>query len=201
MPVQPEFNFNQSRGTVGAGAGEEEEVEDKMDWMGDRLAMLIAEGQKALGKEVVVMSEAAEDEVDDGSGEWVDQGPSTETASIGRSRSGSRSGSIRRRGRAPAPNALTPSTWGGPATGSLSVPSSASAQQSTFAGLASNNSGLPMSLPNQNGGISTWGSSSDMGSSRSFTDREDVNMLESAELRESMARARAAYLAKRGGAS
>lgn len=196
MPVQPEFNFNQSRGTVGAGAGEEEEVEDKMDWMGDRLAMLIAEGQKALGKEVVVMSEAAEDEVDDGSGEWVDQGPSTETASIGRSRSGS----VRRRGRAPAPNALTLSTWGGPATGSLSVPSSASAQQSTFAGSASN-SGLPMFLPNQTGGISTWGSSLDMGSSRSFTDREDVNMLESAELRESMARARAAYLAKRSGAS
>lgn len=44
-----------------------------MSWMGDRLAQLIAEGQKALGKEVVIMSETQEDEVDDGSGAWVEE--------------------------------------------------------------------------------------------------------------------------------
>ena len=112
--VQPEFDFSQVRGMVGSTGEESEEVEDKMDWMGDRLAMLIAEGQKALGKEVVVMSESAEDEVDDGDGAWVDndQGPSgSGSANFGRSRSGS--GSIRRRGRQPAPHALAPSAWAG----------------------------------------------------------------------------------------
>lgn len=44
-----------------------------MSWMGNRLALLIAEGQKALGKEVVIMSEDQEDEVDDGSGAWVEE--------------------------------------------------------------------------------------------------------------------------------
>lgn len=41
-----------------------------MDWIGDRIAKLIEEGKKALGKEIVVMSDAKEDEVDDGSGAW-----------------------------------------------------------------------------------------------------------------------------------
>ena len=44
-----------------------------MSWMGNRLAQLIAEGQKALGKEVVIMSEDQADEVDDGSGAWVEE--------------------------------------------------------------------------------------------------------------------------------
>ena len=48
-------------------------MDDQMSWMGDRLAQLIAEGQKALGKEVVIMSENQEDEVDDGSGAWVEE--------------------------------------------------------------------------------------------------------------------------------
>lgn len=44
-----------------------------MSWIGDKLAHLIAEGQKALGKEIVIMSEDKEDEVDDGSGAWVEE--------------------------------------------------------------------------------------------------------------------------------
>lgn len=51
-----------------------------MSWMGDRLANLIAEGQRALGKEVVVMTEGQEDAVDDGSEGWVEDdenGPSS----------------------------------------------------------------------------------------------------------------------------
>lgn len=197
MHVQPEFDFSQTRGMVGPAGGEEEEVEDKMDWMGDRLAMLIAEGQKALGKEVVVMSDAAEDEVDDGSGAWVDQGagPSVSgSASLGRSRSGSRSGSMRR-GRAPAPHALAPSAWN--MAGTVSAPSSASPRRAVF-GEPMMSAGLSMSVPNHGiEGMGAWASSSDAGSSKSF---EDSTMFESEELRESMARARAAYLARRAGA-
>ncbi|RDX54205.1 hypothetical protein OH76DRAFT_1073016 [Lentinus brumalis] len=52
---------------------EEADVDEQMSWIGDRLTQLIAEGQKALGKEVVVMSEDKADEVDDGSGAWVEE--------------------------------------------------------------------------------------------------------------------------------
>jgi len=43
-----------------------------MDWIGDKLSALIAEGKRALGAEIVVMSDAKEDEVDDGTGVWED---------------------------------------------------------------------------------------------------------------------------------
>ena len=56
-----------------------------MSWIGDRLAHLISEGQKALGKEVVVMSEDQADEVDDGSGAWVEDEPEPEPPRSGRS--------------------------------------------------------------------------------------------------------------------
>ncbi|KAI9573935.1 hypothetical protein HD554DRAFT_572626 [Boletus coccyginus] len=45
----------------------------QMDWMGDRLTCLIQEGQKALGREIVVMSDAKEVEVDDGSNDWEEK--------------------------------------------------------------------------------------------------------------------------------
>ena len=44
-----------------------------MDWIGDKLSMLIEQGKRALGTEVVVMSEAKEDEVDDGSPGWEEE--------------------------------------------------------------------------------------------------------------------------------
>lgn len=44
----------------------------QMDWIGDRLTQLIEEGKRALGTEVVVASETPEDEMDDGSGDWVE---------------------------------------------------------------------------------------------------------------------------------
>ena len=47
--------------------------DQQMDWMSDRLAKLIEDGKRALGTEVVVMSESKEDEVDDGSGAWVEE--------------------------------------------------------------------------------------------------------------------------------
>ena len=67
-----------------------------MDWMTDRLQQLIEEGKRALGKEIVVMSEAKEDEVDDGSGAWEEEEPTLPP---------SRSGSLRR-GRRPRNIAL-----------------------------------------------------------------------------------------------
>ncbi|KAG7444528.1 uncharacterized protein BT62DRAFT_981715 [Guyanagaster necrorhizus] len=48
----------------------EDSVEDQIDWIGDKLTMLIEEGKKALGREVVVMSEDPADEVDDGNDDW-----------------------------------------------------------------------------------------------------------------------------------
>jgi hypothetical protein len=44
-----------------------------MDWISDKLSMLIEQGKKALSCEIVVMSDAAEDEVDDASGAWEEQ--------------------------------------------------------------------------------------------------------------------------------
>jgi len=44
-----------------------------MDWIGGKLAMLIEEGKKALGREVVVMSDSKDDEVDDGMGAWEEE--------------------------------------------------------------------------------------------------------------------------------
>lgn len=46
----------------------------QIDWIGTQLSQLIEQGKRALGREVVVMSDAKEDEVDDGSGAWVDDG-------------------------------------------------------------------------------------------------------------------------------
>ncbi|KZT07571.1 uncharacterized protein LAESUDRAFT_116199 [Laetiporus sulphureus 93-53] len=57
------------------------EVDDQVLWMNDRLASLIAEGQRALGKEVVVMSETQEDEEDDGAGGWVEEDTGQSTSS------------------------------------------------------------------------------------------------------------------------
>lgn len=62
----------------------------KIDWIGGKLAQLIEEGKRALGTEIVVSSDAPEDEIDDGSGNWADElqtlpGSSTSYASRSRS--------------------------------------------------------------------------------------------------------------------
>ncbi|KAI9062707.1 hypothetical protein FKP32DRAFT_1604161 [Trametes sanguinea] len=74
-PIPPEFSFasGSQPDLSKAAAEDEEDPDDKMSWIGDRLAQLIAEGQKALGREIVIMSEDKEDEVDDGSGAWVEE--------------------------------------------------------------------------------------------------------------------------------
>ncbi|KAM5533814.1 hypothetical protein V8D89_012477 [Ganoderma adspersum] len=70
-PIPPEFNFA-SGSRLSPKPTEDADVDDQMSWMGSRLTQLIAEGQKALGKEVVIMSEDQADEIDDGSGAWVE---------------------------------------------------------------------------------------------------------------------------------
>jgi len=44
-----------------------------MNRIQDRLAQLIEEGKRALSREVVVMSDAKEDEIDDGSSAWEEE--------------------------------------------------------------------------------------------------------------------------------
>lgn len=70
-PAQFDFRSRQQDD----GNGEDNEAEDQMDWIGGRISKLIEEGKKALGAEVIVMSDSKEDEVDDESEAWeeVDQ--------------------------------------------------------------------------------------------------------------------------------
>ncbi|PIL24922.1 hypothetical protein GSI_12809 [Ganoderma sinense ZZ0214-1] len=86
-PIPPEFNFA-SGSRSSPKPTEDADMDDQMSWMGSRLAQLIAEGQKALGKEVVIMSEDQADEVDDGSGAWVEEDESSAAGSSRRLDSG-----------------------------------------------------------------------------------------------------------------
>ncbi|KAH9935979.1 uncharacterized protein BXZ73DRAFT_89466 [Epithele typhae] len=71
-PIPPEFDFA-SGSRASPKPTEDADPEEQMSWIGDRLTQLISEGQKALGKEVVIMSEDQQDEEDDGSGAWVEE--------------------------------------------------------------------------------------------------------------------------------
>jgi hypothetical protein len=149
----------------------------QMDWMGGRLAQLVEDGKKALGKEVVVMSEVQEDEVDDGDGGWEEEADADVPLS-----GTSRSGSLRRRGRHRAPGTI-------PSTSYLSPPPTVSPYQQQFstAHLSQSCSAIP--IP----GRSPHDYSADTPRlSSSF--REDESQWQSPELRESMERARVTYL-------
>ncbi|KAH9072262.1 hypothetical protein EDB83DRAFT_2361950 [Lactarius deliciosus] len=173
-PIKPEFDFESQ-------ADQGDELEDKMDWMGDRLARLIEDGKKALGKEVVVMSEAQEDEEDDGSGNWEEE------AKLGTSSGqASRSGSIRRKDKS---QALNFTSYASPFT---TPPPSASPRRQQFSTLLSSHPTSALPIP----GRSTHSTSVDtVQSYHSY--RGDESQWQSPELRESMERARAAYLRDR----
>lgn len=87
-----------------------------MDWMSDRLAKLIEDGKRALGTEVVVMSESKEDEVDDGSGAWVEDGPlpSSSSASFSTRRGRKRPQNLPLPSFSPPAYAHTPSPFSSP---------------------------------------------------------------------------------------
>ena len=141
----------------------------QMDWIGDKLSQLIQEGQKALGREIVVASETQEDEVDDGSGAWQEEYPDYDPPK----RSSSRSGSIRR---AKRPHNVHTSPSSSPRTNRVDLQPNGPVSMY-----------IPVSIKR---GLST---ESQIGTS--FT--EDESAWESQELRESMSKARARYLANR----
>ncbi|KAJ3931228.1 MAG: hypothetical protein NXY57DRAFT_1008285 [Lentinula lateritia] len=69
---------------------------DQIDSLGSKLSFLIEQGKRALGREIVVMSEVEEDAVDDGSGAWIEEDQEGEFGKRGTGRL-SRSGSASRR--------------------------------------------------------------------------------------------------------
>ncbi len=152
-----------------------------MDWIGDKLSMLIEQGKKALNAQVVVMSDAKEDEVDDGSGMWEEE----------EAPSRSRSGSVRH---AKRPKALNLGS-GPTSTYTLSSPRGPSTFPSSI------------SVPTTHS-YSSFGPDSDttrlLPTSHSTTSLQNLNAedpasFESPELRESMERARSRMMARRGG--
>ncbi|KAF5381414.1 hypothetical protein D9757_009073 [Collybiopsis confluens] len=176
---------------------EAETADDQMDWIGSKLTSLIEEGRKALGREVVVMSESKEDEVDDGSGEWVEEEGVDEfgTRIGGRPRgrsnagSGSRSGSRRTPGSA---NASLGRRAGAAAAAGVTInaPSSVNFTGSSTSYSASTspresqfdlNAGLSSSLPNTLHGMGPGSS----------VRHDSESSWQSPELRETMERARA----------
>ena len=172
-----------------------------MDWIGDKLSMLIEQGKRALGTEVVVMSDAKEDEVDDGSGGWEEEDNDQPRT---RSRSGSVKHSTKR------PRSILPPSFTTP----MSHPSSSSPDS---APTNSNFSFAPSSAPGSTNYITprkihSRGISYESGvglgldsalrngaliTSPSFM--EDSSSWESPEVRESMERARSRYFEKRIG--
>ncbi|KAH9933425.1 uncharacterized protein B0H18DRAFT_983630 [Fomitopsis serialis] len=168
-PIPPEFNF----GAPAPVEPEEGEADDQMSWMGGRLAALIAEGQRALGKEVVVMSEAQEDEEDDGGDGWIEEDDGHSVASSTRT--------SRRRWNASPPPYST-SRRGSPFP-------SASPRRTTFDLAPSYNGSSSMSIqssPRRHG--RDVSAEPDAFASRSFI--EDESQWQTPELREAMERAR-----------
>lgn len=149
-----------------------------MDWIGDKLSMLIEQGKKALNAQVVVMSDVKEDEVDDGSGMWEED--EEEVKERERLHSRSRSGSVRY---AKRPKALN--------LGSASASTSTSFPSSTSAPVLSNHHHNPLIMHLPPASQST--------TSLQNVSVEDPMSFESPELRESMQRARARMMARRGG--
>ncbi|KAG2144540.1 hypothetical protein DEU56DRAFT_790210 [Suillus clintonianus] len=175
---------------------DEEEVEaeaDEMDWIGDKLSQLIQEGHRALNMEVVVMSEAKEDEVDDGSGDWEEEQPAVGP-------SVSRRSSFRRTHR---PRDIQPPSY---SAFTVSPSPSSSPRKRKFVGEAvhlspdrSDFSRLPVpSTPRRIARDSSMDFDAVPTVSSSF--KEDESAWQSPELRESMERARAQYLQRRMGA-
>jgi len=166
----PDFKFGQIEGE---GEGE---AEDQMDWIGDRISQLVEEGKKALGTEVVVMSDSKEDEVDDGSGLWEDSDGGNLGSSTS-SRYGRRSlSSPRKRVRPSFPDNPIPGGLG--ESPSSRPPAYTSPTTSTFPGSESLSASPSM--------ITGW-------------TREAEGDWQSEEVKASMERARATYMAKKRG--
>ena len=157
-----------------------------MDWIGGKISQLIEEGKKALGSEIVVMSDVKEDEVDDGSGLWED----SDGGELGFSAS-SRYGRMsprRKRARQSLPHQSIPGGLGGEFSPSK-PPAYASPTKSTS----------PVSSSLVQSSVELVPSLASSVSSSTGWVRETENDWQSEEVRESMERARALYMAKRRG--
>ncbi|KAG9309908.1 hypothetical protein JVU11DRAFT_9940 [Chiua virens] len=159
---------------------------NQMDWIGDRLTRLIQEGQKALGREVVVMSEAKEDEVDDGSDAWEEEANNRPGQSV------SRRGSVRSLRRAHRPRDI-------PLPPSYSLPSPRKRNFETdsvhLSPGRSHGGHVVSATPRRHArGVSV---ESDVFAPVASSLKEDESAWQSPELRESMERARARYLQRR----
>jgi hypothetical protein len=141
-----------------------------MDWIGDKLSILIEQGKKALGREVVVMSEAQEDEIDDGTGTWEEE----------MTRATSSQSSPRQ---AKTPRVTLPSSFYPYSPPPLS--SSPTMRSTRF----ETSSGLPITPPRITQGVSMASDTRTISSHR-----EDESAWQSPELRESMEKARARFL-------
>jgi hypothetical protein len=151
-----------------------ENEDDEMDWLGGKLAQLIEEGKKALGKEVVVLSDAKEDEEDDGSGAWVSDDEFGIPGALGRKR---RTGSVRSR------------------TGRSSTVSNGAC------GVFGNTTKVGLSLPTtptRGRGMSCNGGGSVGASPTTSSLLQEPEQFESPEVREMMERARAKIAARLG---
>lgn len=155
-----------------------------MDWIGGRISQLIEEGKRALGAEVVVMSDSKEDEVDDGSGLWEDSDGGelgSPTSRYGRT-------SPRRSRVWPSLHQVLPGSSGGEFSPS-NPPAYMSPTKSTLAG----SPGLMQSSADP---IHALASST---ASTTGWIKETENDWQSEEVKESMERARAMYMAKWAG--
>lgn len=156
-----------------------------MDWIGDKLSVLIAEGKRALGREIVVMSDSKDDEIDDGSSAWEDSVPASCSASTRRRRSHTTSSAAsvsalsasQRRHRAQQPDAGSMYQNFSASTSSLPRPPS-TPRRKHQAGLSLDSSPVTRRL---------------------WTSSEEITSFESPELREAMERARQRALAMRAG--
>ena len=170
-----------------------------MDWIGDKLSMLIEQGKRALGTEVVVMSDAKEDEVDDGSPGWEEE----ENNNNNQSRTLSRSGSVKNLKR---PRSILPP----PFTIPIPHASTSSPKRSIYDSSTPTNSNFSFAPSSAPGSVNytttprkthSRGISHESGvgfgfdpafTSPSFV--EDSSSWESPEIREGMEKARSRYL-------
>ena len=157
-----------------------------MDWIGDRLSQLIEEGKKALGKEVVVIADSKEDEVDDGSGLWEDSDGGEFGSPTSRYGRRSLSSPRRKRARPSLPYQTVLGDFGG--SSPSRPPAYASPTKSPFPGSPSlaRSSVEPFSASGSSPVMTNW-------------TRESEGDWESEEMKASMERARATYMAKMRG--
>ena len=179
-----------------------------MDWIGDKLSMLIGQGKRALGTEVDIMSDAKEDEVDDGSSGWEENNDQPQTLP--------RSGSVKHLKRPPSilppsfnipiPHASTSSPKrsiydsSAPTNSNFSsssvAPSSAPGSSASYTATSATTSATPRRAHSR--GISDEsGRNGYMFTSPSFV--EGPSSWESPEITESMEKARSGYFQRRIG--